>query len=165
MNSFTLIKLRNAFFKSIVHGESVDDCWKFIGDKAHNGYGQLHVKEGSKTINKRAHKLSYELHIGDVPKGLLVLHDCDNPECCNPRHLKLGTQSDNIKEMYAKQRNTSPVGERHPNSKLTIDKVTYIWSQRKIKRPETLATELSVSVNTIRAIWNRANWKHLTDTL
>jgi hypothetical protein len=59
----------------------------------------------------RAHKIAWILTYGPVPKGLCVLHHCDNPPCCNPEHLFLGTHADNTADMMAKgrhwgQRNT-----------------------------------------------------------
>lgn len=68
---------------------------------------------GSVSINgkfMKAHRYSWEIHNGPIPKGLWVLHHCDNPACVNPEHLFLGTRSDNMKDCYAKGRskNTFP---------------------------------------------------------
>jgi hypothetical protein len=53
----------------------------------------------------RAHLLMYKLTQGDVPPGMVVMHICDNPPCCNPDHLRLGTKADNNRDMFAKKRN------------------------------------------------------------
>ena len=76
------------------------DCWLWTGYTHKNGYGGIRVKQ--KQI--KAHRYSYMLYKGPIPDGFLVLHSCDVKNCVNPRHLRLGTQSENIKEMYQKGR-------------------------------------------------------------
>lgn len=80
-------------------------CWIWMLSLNADGYGSLCIDK----MFKRAHRLSWELHKGEIPIGMSVLHKCDIPACVNPDHLFLGTQSDNMKDMYAK--------ERHPRYK------------------------------------------------
>ena len=99
--------------------EKTTSCWLWRGNKSGRGYGNLWVAG----VYILAHRLSYELHSGPIPHGLLVLHDCpdgDNPLCVNPDHLWIGTQQDNVHDMFRKQRNgalTHPErlarGDRH----------------------------------------------------
>lgn len=77
-----------------------EGCWKWTGVKNQFGYGRL--RTGKSMIV--AHRVSWQIHNGPIPKGMSVLHKCDNPECTNPEHLFLGTYSDNAKDMVAKKR-------------------------------------------------------------
>jgi hypothetical protein len=64
------------------------------------GYGQMPPTP----VGRLAHRWAYTHFIGNIPKGMVVMHTCDNRICCNPHHLKLGTQQDNLKDMNVKQR-------------------------------------------------------------
>jgi hypothetical protein len=80
-----------------------DDCWKWLSYYNSGGYGQWYF-EGSM---KMAHKLAYIFTFGDIPEcnePLYVCHDCDNPACCNPKHLFLGRHIDNMRDCIEKGR-------------------------------------------------------------
>lgn len=69
-----------------------DKCWNWTGAKSSEGYG--HFTYFLKTYS--AHRTAYEVFNNiKIPEGMLVLHSCDNPACCNPKHLRLGTNKDN----------------------------------------------------------------------
>lgn len=78
-----------------------DDCWEWKGSKSSSGYGHI-IFEGKTTD---AHRVSYILTHGEIPENLLVLHNCNNKTCVNPRHLRSGTQSENMHDL-AKARKT-----------------------------------------------------------
>lgn len=85
-------------------------CWEWIGAVGARGYGNFSAH--GKSV--RAHRFSWELHNGSIPKsttyhGTVVMHKCDNKRCVNPDHLQLGTQSDNIRDCYSKGRSTMNV--------------------------------------------------------
>ncbi len=101
-----------------VEKKGPDECWLFTGRKNEDGYGQI----GYHGQNTSAHRVSYIFEKGEIPKGFVVMHTCDNPPCVNPRHLKLGTQQQNIEDMVKKGRHRNGGrGAACPNSVLTLE--------------------------------------------
>ena len=99
-----------------------DECWEWQGGLDYHGYGQLWMNG----THHGAHRLAWEYFIGPIPEGFCVLHHCDNPPCCNPNHLFLGTREDNFRDMVRKNRHGKSRGSHNGNSKLTKDKVRRI---------------------------------------
>lgn len=96
---------------------SKDDggCWNWTGYRNKKGYGVFKAnkeyhgrsfKWGTMPMSK-AHRLSYDLHIGPLKDSDVVLHSCDNPSCVNPDHLIKGSQKDNVVDMTVKGRHGS----------------------------------------------------------
>lgn len=77
-----------------------DECWPFIGAVNTNGYGQISLNGKQRLV----HRAVFEESTGMDPGDLLVCHACDNPRCCNPAHLFLGTSADNMSDASAKGR-------------------------------------------------------------
>lgn len=115
------------------------DCLRWTGRIQPNGYGQfrLHGK------TQYAHRASYILFNGELTKGDVVLHSCDNRWCVNPAHLTKGTQADNLKDMAIKGR-----GSR----KITNEQVEMIRTDPRSGRE--LARALGVDASTINYIRN-----------
>lgn len=134
-----------------------DHCWEWLAAKLPNGYGGIQVN-GAKV---GAHRVSYELNIGEIPEGLCVLHACDNPGCVNPAHLWLGTNADNSADMVAKGRSARLKGEKHGNNKLTGDQVLEIRRLYPEHTMKELAAMFGVSGALVCRIVNRKIWKHL----
>src|SRR3954467_3950831 len=78
-------------------------CWEWTSTKIKYGYGRMNIG-GRKFKWILAHRLSWELHFGEIPDGTLVCHRCDNPCCVNPNHLFLGTHMDNCQDKIRKGR-------------------------------------------------------------
>jgi len=69
------------------------------------GYGHMQTyRYGNKRQTEYVHRIAYQEFIGEIPNEMLVMHTCDNPKCCNPDHLKLGSQAENMKDCRDKGR-------------------------------------------------------------
>jgi hypothetical protein len=135
-------------------------CWEWMANKTHNGYGQIYYN-GSQ---RRAHRVSYEIHIGPIPSGMLICHRCDNPSCINPEHLFIGTVKDNINDCIEKGRFfIARSGNENHRAILTSDHVKEIrerYSEGSISR-SSLAKLYGVSKGNIQAIIERRSWRHV----
>lgn len=96
------------FFSKILVGENPDDCWGWAGSLSGNrGYAGLTVRKNGSRQSILAHRLSYQIFVGELEPGLVVCHSCDNPRCANPAHLFQASQKDNCKDAVSKGRNVA----------------------------------------------------------
>lgn len=89
---------------SRVEIRGADDCWEWTGFRRNAGYGELRWL----TVSYTASRLAWEIHNAQEAGAMYVCHHCDNPACCNPRHLFLGTNADNMRDKEQKGRGTKP---------------------------------------------------------
>jgi hypothetical protein len=117
---------------------------------------------------KIAHRASWEIHKGEIPKGMCVCHKCDNPRCSNPDHLFLGTIKENNLDMMEKNRNPmlNKKGSKSLNSKLTENQVKEIKNLLKDKVSlRNISNLYCVHYSTISNIKRNNTWKHVGDVL
>lgn len=145
-----------------------DTCWIWTGGKRHFGYGVFSM--GGKLYG--SHRMSWELFKGAIPKGMWILHKCDNPSCVNPDHLFLGTPKDNMGDMIKKGRNRPKngwiammkvrkihFGESNPRSKLKGSEVEQILSTpKRFGYMSELARKFNVTHEAIRSVINGKTW-------
>lgn len=86
------------------HLQPAGDCIVFTGWTDKDGYGHIHEWRGGRRRLIKVHRLVYRETVGELPDHLLVRHSCDNPPCCNPEHLLIGTQADNVNDMVERHR-------------------------------------------------------------
>lgn len=132
-------------------------CWVWNRSTDDAGYGTAKF-QGHRT---KAHVMTYSMLVGSIPAGIKVLHKCDNRPCCNPDHLFLGTQAENMADMMAKQRQAR--GERSHWAKLTEADVIEIRERYEAGgiSYRQLSMDYPVMETTIHAIVTRKLWKHV----
>lgn len=132
-------------------------CWEWGGHRQRKGYGTA-------GLLGLAHRVAWQVSCGAIPDGLCVLHHCDNPPCCNPAHLFLGTVQDNNADRDKKGRCRAGAkrGEENPMSKLTEAGVRCIRELAKQgKTANEIARRMKMSRQQINRIIRRERWAWL----
>jgi hypothetical protein len=147
------------FWCKVVHTDN--GCWEWTGSITPKGYGMFRYNGKTQT----AHRVSWQINRGEIPYGADVLHICDNRKCINPDHLWLGTDQDNMDDMYNKGRDWHLSREKHPMAKLTVEEVDAIRSiySNGDATQRQLAKEFGVHQGTIFYIVNNKHWKEQGD--
>jgi hypothetical protein len=133
-------------------------CWEWTGSRDIDGYGRIKIKR--ETL--RLARVVFQWLVGDIRPLQLVMHICDNPPCCNPAHLRLGTTADNIADRNQKFRQA--YGIRSGSAKLTDEKVLEL--RRRYAAGEStpkIARDMQMSTSTIQNVIYGRTWKHVDE--
>lgn len=143
-----------------VEASASDGCWEWQRYRDRKGYGRHNWNGRPGTL---AHRLAFQLATGIDPSGMLVCHHCDNPPCCNPAHLFLGTDADNAHDMIAKGRDrTSSPGEANPSAKVTeADVRTMRAMYASGVGASAIGARFGVTRSHARSICVGASWRHV----
>lgn len=144
------ISLRDRIEKRIARPAD-GGCWNWAGALGKTGYGMINVAGKTKAV----HRVMYELASGEIPEGLEIRHKCDNPRCCNPQHLEVGTHSQNMGDMRDR-------GRKYAQA-LSAGEVIEIRRQYLVDgmKQLDLAAIYGVSKSAISSAIRGKNWQHL----
>lgn len=107
-----------------------------------------------------AHRASYRMNKGEIPKGYVVMHSCDNMRCVNPLHLTAGSYGANLKDAYNKGR-ANKKGEKHHLAKFTNEQVLKIRSLKGTMKQKEIALIFNTNPRNISKIMTGIRWGHL----
>lgn len=149
-----------------------DACWTWTAAKTKTGHGYFNVKLNNQFKQIGAHKVSVMIQGITIPLGTVVMHLCDNPSCVNPRHLRIGTYSDNVQDMLSKGRDNYSHGQKRYNAAITDDIAKKIKTEaiiisgipgRKTNKTNfnEIAKKYNVSRDIVSNIANNRGWKHI----
>jgi hypothetical protein len=152
------IKIVSRFWQKVDIGDG-DSCWEWQAYRMAAGYGQFGINQQV----LRAHRVAWELENGPIPPGHYVCHHCDNPPCCNPAHLFIGTPADNMQDKAAKGRGAGGgFGACHAKTTLTEDEarqVRRLYDEGCVGRE--IASSFGVSPSVVSSIGTRRSWVRL----
>lgn len=141
------------------------DCWEYVGSRNPAGYGKFFWDGQRKLVKAHRAAIAFAGNGELPPDDRIVMHLCDNPPCCNPSHLRVGTLRDNTRDMLRKGRHhtSGALGRANVNAKLTEDAVReiratpvgYGWRKR-------LSEKFGVSGDAIRSVKVGRCWKHVS---
>jgi hypothetical protein len=156
--------LPERFWSKVDKRPDSSQCWLWTGYIDAGGRGRFNTgSTGGKPGKIRsAHRIAYELTYGPIEKGMEVCHHCDNPPCCNPAHLFLGTHMENMIDRDTKGRNINYIGTQHGMSKLTEDSVRemrYLRAQGATF--QAIARRFGVSKSVAHQAITGVTWKHV----
>lgn len=157
---------RATFWEKVDRSGGPTACWPWLANRKVNRrtgektYGLIGIGPKGKRSSVNAHHLAYEIANGEIPAGQVVRHRCDNPGCCNPAHLELGTQLQNIRDRV--ERGRSATNERHGKARLTATDVLAIRAVAAASKRtplKALSRHYGVAKTTIAAAIRGDTWR------
>lgn len=135
------------FFDKVL---KTDSCWIWTAGSRGLGYGAF--KHEGKTID--AHRMSWIIHNGTIPKDIFICHKCDNRSCVNPDHLFLGTHSDNMRDAYNKGRLNMNSFDRSANAIGHVPTTRTLKTEADVIKVKSLIKNRTVSLKQLSLIHN-----------
>jgi len=134
----------------------INGCHVWSGHRHIDGYGLIRISKKSRLV----HRVAYSMYIGPT-MGMQVLHRCDNPPCCNPDHLFLGTHLDNKKDMISKNRHAKgeKIGKLRQVDVINLRLLGQ--DQIRVLSYKELGQMFNICEGQVTKIINRTQWKHI----
>lgn len=146
-------------FESKYIPEPNSGCWLWEGATTCGGYGHIRFKINNKWTMKRAHRVAFELYKGEIPKGLIVRHCCDNRLCVNPNHLLLGTTQDNIDDKMNRGRHNWGTTPGHRKLSFSIaNTIREYYATNKLSYKE-IALLFNTSASQVHRVLTNKIWR------
>ncbi len=162
MRKYFQAKTPGEYFYQRVNKADPKDCWLWNGGLDKDGYGQVHTARVAQALGvTRAHQMAFKMFRGAIPADKVVCHKCDNPQCVNPKHLFLGTVSDNNLDCIRKGRNSPVSGVRNAMAKLTPESIYEIRELQGTVTCFQVAKRYGISFAQVCNIWRRDSWSHI----
>lgn len=162
-------------FWALVDKDGPNGCWIWSRCKRSDEYGRFSVGTRKWVLRygliqrSKTHRIAYALTFGPIPDGMDVLHHCDNPPCCNPNHLFLGTDVDNVRDKLDKGRENPQCGSDNGSSKL--NEVIVLQLRRRYATGRYSVTQLvawlmathqlKIHGSTIKGVLRGKRWRHV----
>jgi hypothetical protein len=152
---------KERFWSKVDKKDDINACWEWTAGLRKKGYGGFQALGTSWAT----HRVAIIIHLNkEITAGMSILHSCDNRKCCNPHHLREGTNAENVRDRVKRCRSNIPIGEKNPRCKLTEEQVRTIRKRYEEEDTITLAQlgrDYNVAPQHINCIIKGKTWKHL----